>query len=147
MFFLVFDVVIFVVVTFSQYQILLYTVVYVLLKSVIVIIQLILSVWVCPKAITLKHLQCNSINDINCFVVSVPPVTTSITSDRRRSLTSGREEQLECQCRGSRPAPLFQFFIGGRELDTRWHYVCSFVRLSRLSVCLIMHTTHSQTRL
>ena len=31
---------------------------------------------------------------------------------------AGKEAKLECKCKGSRPTPIFRWFVGSRELDT-----------------------------
>ena len=41
----------------------------------------------------------------------------SITGDRKRALSAGKESTLECRCQGSRPRPLFRWFIDNRELE------------------------------
>ena len=37
----------------------------------------------------------------------------------RQQLTAGRMEKLECECRGSRPAPVFTWTVGDRKLDSK----------------------------
>lgn len=37
--------------------------------------------------------------------------------DRKKPLQAGKESSVECRCQGSRPSPLFRWFIGDRELD------------------------------
>lgn len=51
------------------------------------------------------------------FGISVPPLSVSIASDKKRPLSAGKEAMLECKCEGSRPAPNFRWFVGNRELD------------------------------
>ena len=40
-----------------------------------------------------------------------------LTGDRKRPLAAGKEVQMVCQCKGSRPSPEFRWFVGKRELD------------------------------
>ena len=45
-------------------------------------------------------------------------MSVSLVIDRKRPLVAGKETNIECKCKGSRPAPLFRWFVGTRELDT-----------------------------
>ena len=37
--------------------------------------------------------------------------------DRKKPLVANRESRVECRCQGSRPTPVFRWFVGDRELD------------------------------
>eukprot|EP00095_Tigriopus_kingsejongensis_P000751 maker-scaffold273_size229271-snap-gene-1.22 protein:Tk00751 transcript:maker-scaffold273_size229271-snap-gene-1.22-mRNA-1 annotation:"hypothetical protein SINV_11008" len=50
--------------------------------------------------------------------ISFPPLVVSILGDHKRPLSADREEKMQCQCQGSRPPPIFRWFVGNRELDT-----------------------------
>ena len=53
------------------------------------------------------------------IIITVPPLTVSIEVDNsKRPLVAGKEAKVECKCKGSRPTPLFRWFVGSRELDT-----------------------------
>ena len=52
------------------------------------------------------------------FFIAVPPLSASLVIDRKRHLVAGKESNIECKCQGSRPAPLFRWFVGTKELDT-----------------------------
>ena len=55
------------------------------------------------------------IHFFSCF--SVPPLAVTITGDRKRAFSAGKESTLECRCQGSRPIPVFRWFIDNRELE------------------------------
>ena len=52
------------------------------------------------------------------MLFTVPPLSVSVVVDIKRPLVAGKEATLECKCKGSRPAPVFRWFVGTRELDT-----------------------------
>ena len=54
----------------------------------------------------------------NYIFLAVPPLSASLVIDRKRHLVAGKESNIECKCQGSRPAPLFRWFVGTKELDT-----------------------------
>ena len=37
--------------------------------------------------------------------------------DRKKPLVANKESSLECRCQGSRPAPIFRWFVDDREVD------------------------------
>ena len=37
--------------------------------------------------------------------------------DRKKPLVANKESRMECRCQGSRPTPVFRWFVGDRELD------------------------------
>ena len=39
-----------------------------------------------------------------------------LVGDHGRKFSAGRLEKLECECRGSQPAPKFRWYVGSREL-------------------------------
>ena len=49
---------------------------------------------------------------------TVPPLLVNLVGDRKRPLSAGRETRMECKCKGSRPAPIFRWYVGQREIDT-----------------------------
>ena len=79
----------------------------------------ILQTSVALKLFKLVISQCLAIfvNTNNIFL-AVPPLSASLVIDRKRHLVAGKESNIECKCQGSRPAPLFRWFVGTKELDT-----------------------------
>lgn len=53
--------------------------------------------------------------------LTFPPLAVNLVTDRRKALSADKEERLECRCRGSRPAPVFRWYVGNRELDSTSH--------------------------
>ncbi|CAB4060984.1 unnamed protein product [Lepeophtheirus salmonis] len=53
---------------------------------------------------------------VDGVVVHVPPVDVRILENKGRPLSNGKETHLRCVSTGSRPMPVFRWFVGGREL-------------------------------
>ena len=71
------------------------------------------------------------------FILAFHPVSDApesvrlLASPDKKHLTAGRMEKLECECRGSRPAPNFSWFVGGRQLPSKASVITNAVNEKR----------------
>ncbi len=52
-----------------------------------------------------------------CAYFAVPPLSVMLMPDRKKPFSAGKEATIECRCRGSRPTPIFRWYVGDAELD------------------------------